>query len=214
MMNKLILISVLIGLSIIGAASIVVFSEDSSESQIQKTVYENDFTFYDVEKIEKSLEEKNIFMSTPVAITDHTVSQYCTYFDSANEQKTVEYCTTTALLNSDDQTIGNLNIGGTTDGPVMALAILDASPFLDSRYDEVNSVFEIMVETLVCDCWEQRQPGGFNTVKSWIDAASEKYEKSSQTTMKSEITGLDNKRLILEITSSGESYLWTLLVLK
>ncbi|MBT8251751.1 MAG: hypothetical protein KJO99_02805 [Nitrosopumilus sp.] len=213
-MNKLILISVLIGLSIIGAASIVVFSEDSSESQIQKTVYENDFTFYDVEKIEKSLEEKNIFMSTPVAITDHTVSQYCTYFDSANEQKTVEYCTTTALLNSDDQTIGNLNMGGTTDGPVMALAILDASPFLDSRYDEVNSVFEIMVETFVCDCWEQRQPGGFGTIKSWIDTASEKYEKSSQTTMKSEITGLDNKRLILEITSSGESYLWTLLVLK
>ena len=71
-----------------------------------------------------------------------------------------------------------------------------------------------MVETMVCDCWEERQPGGFESISSWIDTAEEKYAKSSQTTLKSEITGLDNKRLILEITSTGESYLWTLIVLK
>ncbi|MGY5149761.1 MAG: hypothetical protein ACW9W3_06835 [Candidatus Nitrosopumilus sp. bin_68KS] len=213
-MNKIILICVLIAFSIIGATLVVIFSEDSPESQIMKPVYENDFTFYDVEKLENSLKEKNISMSAPVAITDHTVAQYCTYFDFINEQKTVEYCTTTALLNSDGKTIGNLNMGGTTDGPIMALAIIDASPFLDSRYGEVNFVFETMIETLVCDCWEIRQPGGFDSIQSWIDTASEKYEQSGQTTLKSEITGLDNKRLILEITSTGESYLWTLLVLK
>ena len=213
-MNKIILISSLIGFLIISTSLIVIFSEDSKEPQLKKTVYENDFTFYDVEKLQTSLKEKNIFMTTPVAITDHTVSQYCTYFDSENEQKTVDYCTTTALLNSDDETIGNLNMGGTTDGPIMALAIIDASPFLDSRYDEVNFVFETMVETLVCDCWDVLQPGGLDSIKSWIDAATEKYEKSSQTTLKSEISGLDNKRLILEITAKGESYLWTLVVLK
>ncbi len=212
MMNKIALIS--IGFLIIAVALIAIFSEEPSKSQIIKPVYENDFTFYDVEKLQIYLKEKNISMSTPVAITDHTISQYCTYFDSTNEQKTVEYCTTTALLNSDGKTIGNLNMGGTIDGPIMALAIIDASPFLDSRYDEVNFVFETMIETLVCDCWKMRQPGGFDSVKSWIDTASEKYDQSSQTTLKSEISGLDNKRLILEITSNGESYLWTLLVLK
>ncbi|MDH3313566.1 MAG: hypothetical protein OEM28_10535 [Nitrosopumilus sp.] len=213
-MNKIILISILIGFVIIGSTSFILISENSSVSKILNPVYENDFTFYDVEKLEKSLAEENIFMSTPTAITDHTIDQYCTYFDSKNNQKTVEYCTTTALLNSDGETIGNLNMGGMPDDPILALAIIDASPLLNSKKDEVNSVFQTMIETLVCDCWEIRKPGGFESIKSWLDTAEEKYTESSQTTLKSEITGLDNKRLILEITSTDKSYLWTLIVLK
>ena len=57
------------------------------------------------------------------------------------------------------------------------------------------------------------RPGGFESIQSWLDAAEEKYDMSSQTTLKSKITGLENKSLILEITSTGESYLWTLIVL-
>jgi len=105
-------------------------------------------------------------------------------------------------------------MGGTTDGPIMALAIIDASPFLDSREDEVNNVFQTMIETLVCDCWEDQQPGGFESVRAWLNTAEEKYTESSQTTLKSKITGLEHKKLILEITSTDEFYLWTLIVLK
>ena len=213
-MNKMILISILIGFVMIGSVSFILISKNSSESQILEPVYENDFTFYDVEKLQKSLAKENIFMSTPAAITDHTIDQYCTYFDSKNNQKTVEYCTTAALLNSDEKTFGNINMGGTPDETMMALAIIDASPFLNSKNDEVHIVFQTMIETLVCDCWDARQPGGFESIKSWLDTAEEKYTESSQTTLKSEITGLDNKRLILEITSTEKSYLWTLIVLK
>ena len=28
-----------------------------------------------------------------------------------------------------------------------------------------------MIETLVCDCWNDKQPGGFESVNAWIDAA-------------------------------------------
>lgn len=214
LMKKIVLISVIVGFVIVGLVSSLLPSQNSLDAKTSLPVYEIDFTFYDVEKIQKSLNEHNIFMSAPSAITDHTIDQYCTFFDSTNTKRTVEYCTTTALLNSDGKTIGNLNMGGTTDNTILALAIVDASPFLNSKADEVDIIFQTMIETLVCTCWEDRQPGGFESISEWIDTTQEKYAESSKTTIKSEISGLDNKRLILEITSTGESYLWTLIVLK
>ena len=214
-MNKLILVSILLGIAAVISISIFLISEDTSQTQPKSIpIYEMGFTYYDVEKIKTSLAKHNIFMSIPTAITDHTIEQYCTFTDDENIQKTVVYCTTTAILDSDGEPLGNINMGGTTDGPIMALAIIDASPFLDSRADEVNNVFQTMIETLVCDCWEEQQPGGFESVRLWLNTAEEKYAESSKTTLKSKINGLDNKKLILEITSKDKSYLWTLIVLK
>jgi len=214
-MNKLILIPILLGVAAVVSISIFSISENTSQLPPQsKPIYEMGFTYYDVEKIKTSLAKQNISMSAPTAITDHTIGQYCTFTDDENVQKTVVYCTTTAILDSDGEPLGNINMGGTTDGPIMALAIIDASPFLDSREDEVNHVFQTMIETLVCDCWEEQQPGGFESVRAWLNTAEEKYIESSQTTLKSKITGLEQKKLILEITSTGEFYLWILIVLK
>ena len=212
-MNKIMLIPILISFGIVGTLSFILISENSLESNISNSNYKNNFTFHDIEKIKKSLATQNIFVSSSVVITDQTIDQYCTYFDSTNNMRTVDYCTTTALLNSDGKTIGNLNMGGTSDEPIMALAIIDASPSLNSKKDEINIVFQTMIQTLICDCWEMHRPGGFESIQSWLDAAEEKYNMSLQTTLKSEITGLENKSLILEITSTGESYLWTLIVL-
>jgi len=212
-MNKIMLIPILISFGIVGTLSFILISENSLESNISNSNYKNNFTFHDIEKIKKSLTTQNIFVSSSVVITDQTIDQYCTYFDSTNNMRTVDYCTTTALLNSDGKTIGNLNMGGTSDEPIMALAIIDASPSLNSKKDEINIVFQTMIQTLICDCWEMHRPGGFESIQSWLDAAEEKYNMSLQTTLKSEITGLENKSLILEITSTGESYLWTLIVL-
>lgn len=214
-MNKLILILILLGIATVIPISLYAISDDTSQPKPQsKSVYETGFTYYDVEKIKTSLAKQNISMSTPTAITDYTIDQYCTFFDDGNVQKSVEYCTTTAILDSDGDPLGNINMGGTTDGPIMAIAIIDAFPFLDSKEDEVSFVFQTMIETLVCDCWEEQQPGDFESVHAWLSAAEGKYADSSKTTLKSKIVGLDNKKLILEITSIDESYLWTLIVLK
>ena len=105
-------------------------------------------------------------------------------------------------------------MGGTTDGPIMALAIIESSPSLDSKQDVVNHVFQTMIETLVCDCWEEKQPGGFESVSSWLDGAAEKSAESTQNTLTSKINGLENMNLILKITSTNEKYLWTLIILK
>jgi len=212
-MNKLILIPILLGIAVVVSISILSISENTLQPQ-SKPIYEMGFTYYDVEKIKTSLAKQNISMTTPTAITDHTIGKYCTFFDDENVQNPVVYCTTTSIVGSDGEPLGNINMGGTTDGPIMALAIIDSSPFLDSKEDEVNNVFQTMIETLVCDCWKDQQPGGFESVRAWLNTAEEKYVESSQTTLKSKITGLANEKLILEITSTDESYLWTLLVIK
>ena len=210
-MNKLILIPILLGITAIVSISILSISENTSQPQ-SKSIYEVGFTFSDVDKIKKSLTTQKIFMSSPIEITDYTIGQYCPYI--AGIQNPIRHCATTVILDINGNSLGNINMGGTTDGPIMALAIIDSSPFLDSKQDVVYHVFETMIEILVCDCWKDRQPGGFESVRTWLDTAAEKYSESTQSTLTSKITGLDANTLILEITSTDESYLWTLIILK
>ncbi len=210
-MNKLIIIPIIF---VIAVAVTVYFNytlEESSESQ-SKSIYEMGFTFNDVDKIKKSLSTQKIFMSSPIEITDYTIGQYCPSFDDI--QNLINHCATTVITDINGNSLGNINMGGTTDGPIMALAIIDSSPFLDSKQDTVNYVFQTMIETLVCDCWEEKQPGGFESVSAWLDAAAEKYAESPQSTLTSKIKGLENMNLILKIKSTNENYLWTLIILK
>ena len=210
-MNKLFLIPILLGIVVVVSISIYSTSENTSQPQ-SKSIYEVGFTFNDVDKIKKSLSTQKIFMSSPVEITDYTIGQYCPSF--ADIQNLLNHCATTVITDINGNSLGNINMGGTTDGPIMALAIIDSSPFLDSKQDTVNYVFQTMIEILVCDCWEEKQPGGFESVSAWLDAAAEKYAESPQSTLTSKIKGLENMNLILKIKSTNENYLWTLIILK
>ena len=209
-MNKKILFPIII--IIISAIAIFLIPENSSMPS-SDNLYQYGFTFYDVEKINESLSEKNIFMSIPTPITDHTIENYCAIRDDI--LSTINYCTTTALQGPDGKSLGNISMGGTPDNPIMALALVESSPFLDSKFNEVETVFKIMIETLVCDCWDEKQPGGFESVNAWLEAAKIKFAESSQTIpLKSTITGLGDETLILEIKSTSDSYSWTLIILK
>ena len=73
-MNKLILIPILLGIAVVVSISILSISENTSQPQ-SKPIYEMGFTYYDVEKIKTSLAKQNISMSTPNAITDHTIGK-------------------------------------------------------------------------------------------------------------------------------------------
>ncbi len=209
-MNKK--ISVPITVITISAIAIFLIPENSSMPS-SENLYQYGFTFYDVEKIKASLSEQNIFMSIPTPITDHTIENYCAIRDDI--LSTINYCTTTAIQGPDGKSLGNINMGGTPDNPIMALALVESSPFLDSKSNEIEIVFEIMIETLVCDCWDEKQPGGFESINAWLEAAKIKFAESSQTIpLKSTITGLGDETLILEIKSTSDSYSWTLIVLK
>lgn len=210
-MNKIILIPVLIGIVII--LSLVLFYPELESPNNSKFILENDFIYSDIDKIQKTLSTKNIFISTPALITDHTVKQYCTFFDDENIQKSVQYCLTAVILDSEGQHLGNLNMGGNPIKPKMALAVLEV-PSLDYKFDDGIIIFQTMIDTLVCDCWGEQQPGGFESVSAWLDAAKQQYGESEQKTLKSKINGLAQKQLVLEITATEELYLWTLIVIK
>jgi len=209
-MNKKIIIPFIV--IIISAIAIFLIPENSNMPS-SDNLYQYGFTFYDVEKIKLSLSEQNIFMSTPTPVTDHTIKNYCAIRDEI--LSSINYCTTTAIQGSDGRSFGNISMGGVPDNPIMAIAFIESSPSLDSKSNEVEIIFETMIETLVCDCWNDKQPGGFESVNAWIDAAKIKYAESSQTIpLKSTITGLSDETLILEINYKNDSYLWTLIVLK
>lgn len=174
---------------------------------------EVDFRYSDSKIIKNMLSSKNIFMSTPIQISDYTVKQYCMYFDQDNNQQIMDYCLTSALTDSHGISLGNINIGGNSENPQMAVALIETSD-LDSRQEIIVSVFDTLIDVLVCDCWEEQQPGGFESVSSWITAAKEYYVESEQDSTKSKISGLVGKQLILEITATDDSYLWTLIVVK
>ena len=209
-MNKKIILPVLI---IIVSAIVFFLIPENSSMPSSENLYQYGFTFYDVEHIKESLSEQNIFMSTPTPVTDHTIGNYCAIRD--NVLSTINYCTTTAIQDPDGRSLGNISMGGSPDNPIMAIAAIDSSPSFDSKSNEVEIVFETMVETLVCECWNEKQPGGFESVNDWLVDAKIKYAESSQTIpLKSTITGLSDETLILEITFKDESYLWTLIILK
>ncbi len=214
-MNFKAMIPIFIGVVITVGVLIFVFSSETKSEQkvLPPPDYEINFNYDDIEKIQQILRTHDIFVSNPSAITDHTVDQYCTYFDDDDTQKFVSYCTTTSIIDSDGNSIGNINIGGTADESVMALALIETGT-LDSKSSEIYLIFKTMIEVLVCDCWDQLRPGDFASSDDWIDATVNRYSDSGKTTIESKIDGLDHKQLILEITSVENSYLWTLIVVK
>ena len=208
-MNKLIVIPIIIGIAITSLAFSLLPNETPTTS---KSIYESGFTYYDIEKIQDTLAEKNIVVSAPTPITDHTISEYCTYFDNGLPQ-TVEYCTTTAVMNFEGVTLGNINIGGDTQSPVMAIANLETET-LESNSDEVLAIFETMIETLVCDCWDEEESKDYESISAWIEAAHTFYSDSNGRNIKSKIDNLGDSEIFLEITSKENSVLQTLIILK
>ena len=210
-MNKIILIPVIAIIGIIIVSSLLMSNNESVEPE-SLLIYDTGFTYYDIEKIQNTLAEQNIFVSSPTAITDQTIDQYCTYFQNGLP-RSVEYCTTTAVVNADGNTIGNINIGGNTQSPVLAIANLETSS-LESNQEETIAVFETMIETLVCDCWDEEKSTDYESVTDWMEGVRTFYYDSDQRSITSKIDNLADHEIFLEITTMDNSVLQTLIILK
>ncbi|MCV0430315.1 hypothetical protein [Nitrosopumilus sp.] len=209
-MNKL--MSILIGIVILISISAIVLYSTPYQTET-KTIVDTGFSYYDIETIQKTLATKNIFVSAPTAITDHTISQYCTFFDKGLP-RTVEYCTTTAVTDVHGNSLGNINIGGDTNSPILAIANLETSD-LETNQDEILAIIETMIETLVCDCWEEeKSDDDVESISAWVELVHKFYYDSSERGVKSKIDDLQNYEITLEITPTDNSILQTLVILK
>ena len=212
MKNKILLPTIIgIGIVILLAVS---FNQPTGEPILRepdKSLKLN-FSYVDSNSILKSsLISNEILMSSPLKFTGDSIAKYCTFYQDEQKQNSITYCTSTELKDSNGKFLGNIHMAGNTDSPNAILGVIQTDPFL-SNLDSLKTTYQIMVESLVCDCWQDQKPGDFGTVSEWIDAAKSHHLNAKRTTSFSEINGLGGKKLFLEITTNAEGYLWKFII--
>lgn len=171
-----------------------------------------DFSYIDSNSILKSsLASKGISMSSPLKLTGDSITKYCNFYKYNTTQNTIQYCTSTELKDSDNNFLGNIHMIGTTASPNAVFGIIQTDPQL-SQLDSIKITYQIMVESLVCDCWQDHKPGKLESVSAWIDAAKSHHLDGDRMTSNSKISGFPEKKLFLEITTNAEGYLWKLII--
>lgn len=202
----------MLAIVVAGVAAVVTFSIVSMIAEPKpEPVSIIDFTYDDSNKIKEILKQQKISMSSPLEISGNSVKEYCTFFDDQNVQRFISYCTSTELKDADGKFLGNIHMAGNPDMAIMSLAIIQVDPFM-SQEDDLKLIYQTMIDTLVCDCWEDKTPGGFASVSDWLDEAKNRHLEAKKTTSNSKIGGLAQKQLLLEITTNTEGYLWKLIV--
>jgi len=171
-----------------------------------------DFSYVDSNSLMKSsLAAKGISMSSALKISGGSIAKYCTFYGDVEKQNSIEYCTSTELKDSDGKFLGNIHIIGSMDSPNAVLGIIQTDPYL-SNLDDIKSTYQVMVESLVCDCWQDQKPGNLESVSAWIDAVKSHHSEATGTTSSSKIAGFAQKQLLLEVTTNTEGYLWKFII--
>ncbi len=163
------------------------------------------------EDLQLLLVGSDIHMSSPLKLNGFSIAKYCTFFSDRAIQDSIEYCTSTELLDSKGGFLGNIQMVGSNRAPEYVIAAIQVDPAA-SQSGDLKTVIGTMVDTLVCACWEDRSPGGFATVSDWVDAAQEHHASAAQGTSKSEISGLADRDLLLEVTTNRDGHLWKFVI--
>ncbi|MCE9651794.1 MAG: hypothetical protein K8Q89_01845 [Nitrosarchaeum sp.] len=219
-MKKTILLPVVVGI----AAAIIILAIAFTLTQKPIPLNENPtpvneipsnkttFSYVNSNSIMKSvLSSKGISMSSPLKFSGDSISKYCIFYGDDVKQNSVEYCTSTELKDSEGKFLGNIHMTGSKDSPNTVLGVIQTDPFM-TQLDSVKTVYQTMVESLVCDCWQAQKPGGLTTVSAWVDAAKSHHLEGKHTTSTSQIDGLAKKQLFLEITTNTKGYLWKFII--
>jgi hypothetical protein len=150
-------------------------------------------------------------MSTPLKISGGAIAKYCTFYSDPEKQNSIQYCTSTELKDNEGRFLGNIHMIGSENSTSAVLGVIQTDPAM-SNLDSLKTAYQIMVESLVCDCWQDQKPGNLESISSWIDTAKSHHLEAKGTTSSSKISGLAQKQLILEVTTNTEGYLWKFII--
>lgn len=205
-----------IGIAVAVFAIIISISFDMSNNVaiVQESYHELEFTYTDANsKLKESLSSHGISMSSAVKLSaPEDIEKFCSFFGDESNQKQVEYCTSTELRNSKGEFLGNIHIVGSKQMPKVILAIIQTDPFM-KNIDDIKSVYGVVIEDLICNCWDEVKPGQIETVGSWIDKQREFHTSNTKPTSQSNL-GLNGYKLQMEMTTNLEGYLWKLIISK
>ena len=162
-------------------------------------------------KLKESLALHGISMSSPVKLsTIKDIEKFCSFFADKNKQDQVDYCTSTELRDSDGEFLGNIHMVGSRNMPKIVLVLIQTDPFMQDL-DEIKSVYDVVIENLVCNCWEDVKPSEIETVSDWVDRQKDFHTSDVKPTSKSNLS-IMGMSLQMELTTNTEGYLWKLLI--
>lgn len=194
------------GIAIILIAAVLLSTNDEVQ-QIQKTSYAEANSL-----LKQKLAEHEISMSSPIKLQEpDDIKQYCTFFTNAEKQKNIEYCTSTELKDKDGKFLGNVHMVGTSDEPKIVLVLIQTDPLM-AQIDSVKTVFDAIIQNLVCDCWHQAKPGNFESTAQWIDGLRQFHLGDTKPHSKSKQLTLEGKSVQLELSTNKDGYLWQLFI--
>jgi hypothetical protein len=96
---------------------------------------------------------------------------------------------------------------GSSDEPKIVLVLVQVDPFM-SQIDSVKNIVDVTIQNLVCDCWNQVQPDGFQNTAQWVDGLRQFHLQDTKPHSKSKEITLSGKVLQLELTTNKDGYLW------
>jgi len=202
-----------ISVAVLAIAVSLSFSLFNNDSElIPESLPELKFTYLESNaKLKESLASHGISMSSPVKLsTIKDIEQFCSFFADKNKQDQVDYCTSTELRDSDGEFLGNIHMVGSRNMPKIVLVLIQTDPFMQDL-DEIKSVYDVVIENLVCNCWEDVKPSEIETVSDWVDRQKDFHTSDVKPTSKSNLS-IMGMSLQMELTTNTEGYLWKLLI--
>jgi hypothetical protein len=160
------------------------------------------------EILKQKLAEQGIDISSPIKLKEQDdITKYCSFFTSEEKQKLVQYCTSTELKDADGKFLGNIHMVGSPDEPKIILALIQVDPFM-TQIDSVKDTINIIVQNVICNCWDEAQPNTFQSVEQWVDGLREFHLSDTKPHSKSTELVLRDRVLQLELTTNNDGYLW------
>jgi hypothetical protein len=170
---------------------------------------------YDEENsdIRSALAIHHINMTRPIQLSSQAdVHQYCNFLTDPKKQALVTYCTSTELKDSQGF-LGDVNMLGNQDVPGIVVVAMQSNPML-TNYDDVKTVFGVVVNNTICQCWEKEVPNGYSTLSAMVDKLRDTHLTTKDPTTSTQVLPLGNKHFKIELTTNENGYLWKLLVSK
>ncbi|SHO47349.1 putative Extracellular protein [Nitrosotalea sinensis] len=155
----------------------------------------------------------HINMTKPIRLSSKSdVSQYCNFLTDPAKQALVTYCTSTVLTGKQGN-LGDITMVGSPEVPGLVVVALESNPVM-SNYDDVKTVFSVVLNSTICQCWDKERPGGYPTLSAMVDALRDFHLNGKQPDSTTHAVALGGKHFEIELSTNTSGYLWKLLVSK
>ena len=204
-----------LGIGVAVAITVIVFVISYNGKSETSTIdsLSLDFTYDEANSVLKqSLQSQGITMSSPLKfLKQQYIEKWCKFFSDQEKQKLVEYCTSTEIKDPSGNFLGNIHMVGSPNAPKLVLVVLQSNPVLDNM-NQIKTVFGTVTKELVCDCWQDIKPDGYETVENWIDALRDFHISGSKPHSESKSISLASKHMQIQLTTTKEGYVWEMLI--